>query len=178
MHEEPAAGIELGGRGEPGRVAAERADVLRLGAERQAAYRRVQPISPDDQAKPPRACFLEGDRDTFVVLVKPAGRVIEQVLGGRDGRLVENLAKIATQHLDFGDDPLAAEQLRRHPRRDLAVGTDEGDAALIDAHLPHPVHQSHPLDDRTSCPAQVDRLAPGARGRRTLHHGRGEAVLA
>jgi hypothetical protein len=79
------------------------------GAERQAAYRRVQPVSADYQAKPPRACLLEGDRDAFIVLVKIAGRVVEQVLGGRDGRLVENLAKIATQHLEFGDDPLAAE---------------------------------------------------------------------
>jgi len=109
VHEKPAAEVELGGCGEPGRVAAERADVLRLGAERQAAYRRVQPVSPDYQAKPPRACILEGDHDAFIVLVKPADRVIEQVLGGRGGRLVENLAKIAAQHLDFGDDPLAAE---------------------------------------------------------------------
>jgi hypothetical protein len=109
VHEKPAAEIELGGRGEPGRVAAERADVLRPRAERQAADRRVQPVRSDHQAKPPRACFLEADRDAFIVLVKPAGRVIEQVLGGRDGRLVENLAKIAAQHLDFGDDPLATE---------------------------------------------------------------------
>src|ERR1035438_4342819 len=68
VHEKPAAEIELGSRGEPGRIAAERADVLRLGDERQAAYRRVQPVSSDYQAKPPRACFLEGDRDPFVVL--------------------------------------------------------------------------------------------------------------
>ena len=57
------------------------------------ALRRLR---ADYQAKPPRACFLEGDRDAFIVLVKHAGRVVEQVLGGRDGRLVENLAKIAT----------------------------------------------------------------------------------
>src|ERR1700722_4802337 len=109
VHEKPAAEIELDGHGEPGGVAAERAGVLRLGTKRQAAYRRVQPVSPDYQANPARACFLEGNRDAFIVLLEPADGVIEQVLGGRDGRLVENLAEIAAQHLDFGDDPLAAE---------------------------------------------------------------------
>jgi hypothetical protein len=91
---------------------------------------------------------------------------------------VEHLREVAAQHLDLGDEPLAAEGVGRHARPDAAGGVDPGDASLVEGDGAHVVHQAHAVDDRPARTAQVDGLTSLPEGGRALDHGDREAVLA
>src|SRR5262249_34858160 len=120
VHQGPAGEVEVLGRGGTRDIAVEWANVMRLGAEGQATHCGMQSIRSDDHAKSTWAGLLEGDGDSVVVLFQPGDRVVEQVLGPRQGSLVQQAAKVTAQYLDLGDDSLTAEGVRRQPGGDTA----------------------------------------------------------
>lgn len=73
------------------------------------------------------------------------------------------LIQIAASDLDIGHRALAVEHLRWHADEFPAVPVDIGHAALVELVFADTGHEPHPLGHLVTGPAQVDRLAAGAR---------------
>jgi hypothetical protein len=85
--------------------------------------------------------------------------------------LAQDLGEVAAEHLDLGDDALAAEGVGAHAGGDRAVGTDPGDALLLEGDRSDPFEQAHPVGHRAGRTPEVHRLPAGARRRGSFHDG-------
>src|SRR5262249_51179904 len=102
--------------------------------------------------------------------------VAEDVLGVALGRGVQDPRQVASHDLDLGDDPLAAEGVRRDLGQAAPVSVHIGEPALVDAVVADGRHDAHPLHDVLGHAPDVYRVAARSQGGGDLDDGRLEPV--
>jgi hypothetical protein len=175
----PAIQVQVVGGREARHVGAEVADERRLFAERQRPHPRVHPVGAHDQVEGSRLAALEGGLQTVVALGDVGDGVVEDVLDVVAGGRVEDTDQVAAQDLELGDGAAGvAQQVGGHARQPPVVAVNVGHPARADVRPPDVVQDAHALGHGARRPAQVDRLAAGARCGRPLHHRGVEAMAA
>ena len=133
----------------------------------------MQSIGADHQVEPAPSASLKPNIHARFGFLHADDAVIEDVLGGRAGSLVENSCQIAAQDLE-----LAASESIGHARDLLVIPIHDRDRA--DAGL-HPLHfrqQPHAFEHANGSTAKIDRVAARTQRRRTLHNRWLKPILA
>jgi hypothetical protein len=106
----------------------------------------VAPVGTDDEVEALLGAAAEAHQHAVAVLLQADDVLAVAVLDAVAGRVGEDVAQVAAQDLDVGDQSAAPERLGGHLDLLPALRVDHPHAALVQRPRLDRVQQAHPLD--------------------------------